>query len=98
MSSNDDHSDEIEESQREQQRLLQEQIDQSNAEIEQKRAAVFNERLNILKSQSAPNWNPVSMNPVNNPKVPTHGRKGSPLPSSKVGINNNNNPLKEQGV
>jgi hypothetical protein len=56
--SGSDSSDEIEEAQKEQQELLQQQIDQNNAEIEQKRQSVFDQRINIIKSQGAPTWTP----------------------------------------
>lgn len=82
MSSSDDQSKEIEEANKEQQRLLQEQIDQSNAEIEQKRQAVFQERLNILHSQGAPTWSPSTSGGAISNK-PTHSTP------SKIGTYNN---------
>lgn len=98
MSSSDDHSDEIEQSQREQQRLLQSQIDQSNAEIEQKRQAVFDERLNILRAQSAPNWNPVVPTKSNNQNPPTPGKKNNPFVESIRGLHDKINPLQQRGL
>ena len=38
--------------------LIQQQITQNNAEIEQKRQAIAKERFDIVKSQGAPNWTP----------------------------------------
>ena len=38
--------------------LVEQQISQNNAEIEQKRQSIAKERLDILKSQGAPRWTP----------------------------------------
>lgn len=94
MSSND-NSDEIEESQKEQQALLQEQIDQSNAEIEQKRQAIFDERINIIRSQGAPVWSPGKTGTT--PGVtPLPGKVENPLSTTSIG-NYNHNSQTERG-
>ncbi len=38
--------------------LVEQQIRQNNAEIEQKREAITKERFDIVKSQGAPRWTP----------------------------------------
>lgn len=95
MSSHDDHNDEVEKSQREQQNLLQNQINQSNAEIEQERKAVFTQRLNIIRAQGAPVWNTGKNTPSIAP-MSAPGKTKNPLQLSPIG-NMNNNPLNQRG-
>ncbi len=85
MSTDDDNSKRIEDEQRQQQRMLQQQIEQSNAEIEQKRQSVFNERLNIIRSQGALNWSP--------PATPTNVKPGKPPKQPKAPRSSLDNPI-----
>jgi len=84
-----DSSDKIEESQKEQQQLMQEQIDQQNAEIEQKRQAVFDQRINIIRSQGAPVWSPGASGAKSSPAMTsTPGRTTNSLQQNPIGYNN----------
>lgn len=96
--SSSDSSDEIEEAQKEQQALLQEQIDQQNAEIEQKRQAVFDQRINIIRSQGAPVWSPGKGAGAQSP-VPALGKTSFTAQQNPLGYNNtnNNNSTTQQG-
>lgn len=48
--------------------LIDQQIAQNNAELEQKRQAISKERLDIIKSQGAPQWTPEPLASTISPK------------------------------
>lgn len=89
MSGGSDNSDEIEEANQKQQELLQQQIDTTNREIEEKKQAVFNERLNIINSQRGQQWGAGKSTPAIQPQFAKPIVPGKPARADL-----SNNPLK----
>jgi len=70
---NSSNDNEIRKQQRRQDALLNEQQNMQAAELEQKRKAVFNERLNILNAQRGQTWAPPAV-----PSAPSNSRPQKP--------------------